>query len=61
MHDARMLGESGLMQDLEQFAFASDGIALCLYGDPAYPLRVHLQQPFRNNAALTEINSLLGH
>lgn len=54
MHDARMLGESGLMQDLEQFAFASDGIALCLYGDPAYPLRVHLQQPFRNNAALTE-------
>ena len=21
---------------------------MCLYGDPAYPLRVHLQTPFRN-------------
>ena len=25
---------------------------MCLYGDPAYPLRVHLQAPFRN-AVLT--------
>jgi hypothetical protein len=40
------------MQDLRQYAFAPDGTPLCLYGDPAYPLRVHLQQPFRNNAAL---------
>ncbi|CAB4044284.1 Hypothetical predicted protein [Paramuricea clavata] len=54
MHDARILGESGLMQDLRQHAFAQDGTPMCLYGDPAYPLRVHLQQPFRNNAALTE-------
>ncbi|CAB3977112.1 Hypothetical predicted protein [Paramuricea clavata] len=54
MNDARILGESGLMQDLRQHAFAPDGTPLCLYGDPAYPLRVHLQQPFRNNAALTE-------
>ena len=22
--------------------------AMCLYGDPAYPLRIHLQAPFRN-------------
>lgn len=54
MHDARMLGESGLIQDLERIAFTPDGTPLCLYGDPAYPLRVHLQQPFRNNAAFTE-------
>ena len=47
-----MLGQSGLIQDLEQFAIAPDGTPLCLYGDPAYPLRVHLQQPFRN--AVTE-------
>ena len=54
MHDARILGESGLMQDLRQYAFAPDGTPLCLYGDPACPLRVRLQQPFRNNAALTQ-------
>ena len=54
MHDARILGESGLMQQLNQYAFATDGTPLCLYGDLAYPLRVHLQQPFRNNDALTD-------
>ena len=26
---------------------------MCLYGDPAYPRRVHLQGPFRS-AALTQ-------
>ena len=26
---------------------APDGTALCIYGDPAYPLRVHLQTGFR--------------
>ena len=24
------------------------GQDMCLYGDPAYPLRVHLQAPFRD-------------
>ena len=32
---------------LEAHAFNSDGEPMCLYGDPAYPLRVHLQAPFR--------------
>ena len=54
MHDARILGESGLMQQLSQYAFAADGTPLCLYGYIAYSLRVHLQQPFRNNDALTD-------
>ena len=27
---------------------ANDGTPLCLYGDPAYPLGIHLQAPFRN-------------
>ena len=56
MHDAHILGESGLMQQLSQYAFATDGTPppLCLYGDLAYPLRVHLQQPFRNNDELTD-------
>ena len=53
MHDGRILGEPGLMQQLSQYAFAPNGTPLCLYGDQAYPLIVHLQQPFRNNDALT--------
>ena len=27
---------------------------LCVYGDPADPLRMHLQAPFRNAGGLTE-------
>lgn len=46
-HDAGMLRDSGLLEMLEQNAFAPDGRQMCLYGDPAYPLRTHLQAPFR--------------
>ena len=52
MHDAGMLMESHLLQQLEHSAFSSTQEALCLYGDPAYPLRIHLQAPFWH-AALT--------
>lgn len=52
MHDAGMLMESHLLQELENSAFSRTGEGLCLYGDPAYPLRIHLQAPFRH-AALT--------
>ena len=45
-HDSTMLYESGLLQDLAQVAWCN-GQPLCLYGDPAYPLRVHLQAPYR--------------
>ena len=48
-----MLGESGLIRELERVAHSPTGEALCIYGDPAYPLRVHLQAPFRD-ADLTE-------
>ena len=47
MHDARMLALSNLYDELENFAFSPTGAEMCLYGDPAYPLRVHLQAPFR--------------
>ena len=47
MHDARMLAVSDLYNDLENFAFCPARTEMCLYGDPAYPLRVHLQAPFR--------------
>ena len=43
-----MLHDSGLLQDLEAYAYSTTGVPMCLYGDPAYPLRVHLQGPFRN-------------
>ena len=47
-----MLAESGLLQDLQHHAVSPHGHLMCLYGDPPYPLRVQLQQPFRN-AVLT--------
>ena len=47
-HDSGMLADSGLLQDLEAYAFSPAGLPMCIYGDPAYPLRVHLQGPFRD-------------
>ena len=47
-HDAAMLHDSGLLHDLEAYAYSVTGLPMCLYGDPACPLRVHLQGPFRN-------------
>ena len=32
----------------EENAFLLNGRAVCVYGDPAYPHRVHIQAPFRN-------------
>ena len=46
-HDAEILAESGLLQDLQNHAYSPTGQPLCIYGDLAYPLRVHLQTPFR--------------
>ena len=50
-----MLMDSGLLGQLEQHAFSPTGEAMCIYGDPAYPLRVHLQAPFRNRELTREI------
>ncbi|CAH3122950.1 unnamed protein product [Pocillopora meandrina] len=46
-HDSAMLADSGLLDDLEQHAFSITRELMALYGDPAYPLRVHLQVPYR--------------
>ena len=43
-----MLADSGLLHDLQRFAFSPTGQPMCIYGDLAYPLRVHLQTPFRH-------------
>ena len=42
-----MLADSGLLNQLELYAFSQGGEPMTLYGDPAYPLRVHLQVPYR--------------
>ena len=49
-HDAGMLAESNLLNHLQMFANTPAGNPFCLYGDTAYPLRMHLQTPFRNPA-----------
>ena len=40
--DAGMLADSGLLRDLSQYAFSIRADPLCLHGDSAYPLMVHL-------------------
>ena len=47
-HDAGMLMMSGLLDELEMYSRSPNGNSLCIYGDPAYPLRVHLQSPYRH-------------
>ena len=47
-HDSGMLRDSRPLDDLQRHAFSPAARPLCLYGDPAYPLRLHLQAPFRN-------------
>ncbi|CAB3996644.1 Hypothetical predicted protein [Paramuricea clavata] len=52
-HDSRMLTMSGLLKKLQEHSYSPTGEVLCLYGDPAYPHRVHLQRPFLRRGALT--------
>ena len=46
-----MLDDSALLRELYQHAHGSNGNMLCIYGDPAYPLRQLLMGPFRGAAA----------
>lgn len=46
-HDAGMLRMSGLLEALEQYSYSPTDQPLCLYGDLAYPMRVHLQVPYQ--------------
>ncbi len=47
-HDSGILRGSGLLQDLERHSVSPDEQGMCIYGDPAYPLRQQLQAPFKN-------------
>ena len=50
-----MLAESRLLDNLHEYAYSPTGEPVCLYGDPAYPLRVHLQAPFREDPTTPEM------
>ena len=41
-----MLADSGLLNDMGNFAFSPADQPMCVYGDLAYPLRIHLQVPY---------------
>lgn len=47
-HDAALLRMSDLLTELQQYAVSQTGEPFCLYGDQAYPLKVHLQTPYQN-------------
>ena len=46
-HDSGMLRESGLLPVLQEHSVSPAGEIMCIYGDPAYPLRPQLQAPFK--------------
>ena len=46
-HDSGMVANSGLLNQPQQHWFDTGGRPLCIFRDPAYPLRVHLQSGFR--------------
>jgi len=56
-HDAWILADSNLLERLEQHAYSTNGQPLCLFGDQAYPLRIHLQVPFRQNGLTPEMEA----
>ena len=52
-YDAALLKECNLLVKLRQFSHSTNGNQLCIYGDPPYLLRKHLQEPFRRGINLT--------
>ncbi|XP_033109298.1 uncharacterized protein LOC117110643 [Anneissia japonica] len=53
-HDSFMLRESGLLDQLEQMSVDTNNEIMCIYGDPAYPIRPQLQAPFKGNLSPIE-------
>ena len=45
-HDCAILAMSGLLQTLQRFPHGPNGGVLCIFGDPAYPLRRDLLAPY---------------
>ena len=45
-HNSSLLAATCLLEKLEMFSFSPDNTPLCIYGDPTYHLRTHLQTGF---------------
>ena len=52
-HDSGMLAMSGLLPQHQNMSFSPADQAMCIYGDPAYLHRIHLQCPFACRQELT--------
>ena len=46
-NDCALLAASELLHKLSIHSFSLIRTPLCLYGNPAYPLPIHLQSPFK--------------
>ena len=53
-HDAGMFADSGLLDILQEHSYDTNENPLCIYGDPDYPLRIHLQEPFKGGVITPE-------
>ena len=60
-HDSAMLMMSDLLPQLQQHSFSPTGQAMCIYGDPAYPHRIHPQRPFAQRAGFTPEQQAFNH
>ena len=52
-HDSGMLAMSGLLPQLQNMSVSPTGQAMCIYGDPAYPHRIHIKCPFAHQQVLS--------
>ena len=52
-HDCATLAISELLQTLQRYSYGPNEEVLCVFGDPAYPLRRHLLASY-NGAQLTQ-------
>ena len=58
-----MLADSGHRNDVGNFAFSLAGQPMCVYRDPAYPLRIHVQAPYhqgRLTQQMEDYNKAMG-
>ena len=44
-----LLSPVELLQKLKQYCNKADESPLCIFGDPAYPVRPHIQAPYKQN------------
>ena len=56
-HDSGILADSQLLPLLNHHAFLPGGQLMCIYGDPAYTMRAHLIQPFRDRVLTPQMEA----